>query len=725
MPPRKTTENSDLLPDGSSIFLNRELQSLAFNRRVMEEGQNKTNPLLERVRFLSIAAANVDEFVMVRVAGLRRNVHLKSSKLSDDGRTQEDLLEVVLNDSHDFMDDLQKAWRAVRTELGTQGIEIVSVADLTPVERKWLATKFDLDIFPVLTPLAVDPAHPFPFLPNKELAISLHLRNPETGEEMDAIVPVPSMLERFIRLPSKKTARFIQIERAIVANLMKLFDPYELIDFATFRVLRDSELEIRDDAEDLIQHFETALQRRRRGHAIQLMVNRNITPTLMNFLKKNLNVEDNGVFKVDGLIGLSSVSELLNLDRPDLMFTPYRPRFPERVTDEHGDIFAAMRAKDIVVHHPYESFDVVVRFLEQAARDPNVVAIKQTLYRTSKDSPIVRALIAAAEAGKTVTAMIELKARFDEEANLRWARDLERAGVKVVFGFTDLKTHAKMSLVVRNEGRRKRSYAHFGTGNYHPVTAKVYTDLSLFTCDPDLCADMARIFNYMTGYAVPRDMNGVAIAPLTLRSTLYSLIDNEIAAAKKGRVSGIWIKVNNLIDPDMIRRLYAASRAGVPVELVIRGICTLRPGITGLSENIQVKSVVGRFLEHSRIYCFANGDKLPSRQAKVFISSADLMPRNLDFRIETLVPVINETIHEQILEQVMVANLKDVKQSWIMDDNGKYTREKSKTNDFSVHDYFMTNPSLSGRGEAISIGHDAPPKLAYKRARKSKEPSAS
>jgi len=717
MAPRKTNDLTDSLPDGSSIFLNRELQSLAFNQRVMEEAQNKSNPLLERVKFLSIASANMDEFSMVRVAGLRRQVHMKSIRRSDDGRTATELLDEVLKRSHAFMDDLQKTWRTLRDELKKTDIEILHPDELTRTEKRWLAAKFELDIFPVLTPLAIDPAHPFPFLPNKELAISLHLRNPETGEEMDAVVPVPSMLERFIRLPSKKKARFVQIERAIVANLMDLFAPFELIDFATFRVLRDSELEIRDDAEDLIQHFEQALQRRRRGHVIQLMVNRNISVNHLGFLKKSLNVQDADVFKVDGLIGLSAISELFTLDRPDLMFKPYVPRHPERVEQADGDIFAAIRAKDFVVHHPYESFDVVVKFLEQAAADPDVVAIKQTLYRTSKDSPIVRALISAALAGKSVTAMIELKARFDEEANLRWARDLERAGVKVVFGFTDLKTHAKMSLVVRNEGKRKRSYAHFGTGNYHPVTAKVYTDLSYFTCDPDLCADMTRIFNYMTGYAIPRDMNGVAIAPLNLRSTLYTLIDNEIAAAKKNKPSGIWIKINNLLDPEMIRRLYAASQAGVPIELVIRGICTLRPGISGLSDNIQVKSVVGRFLEHSRIYCFANGDKLPSRKAVVYISSADLMPRNLDFRIETLVPITNETVHEQILEQVMLANLKDVKQSWTMDGDGKYSRERSKADDFNVHDYFMTNPSLSGRGAAITVSHDAPPKLAFKRQR--------
>ncbi len=691
-------------------YLNRELASLAFNRRVLEEAQNKANPLFERVRFLSIAASNIDEFYMVRVASLRNQKQLLPEKRSNDGHTAEEQLGAILKQAHKLMDDLQKTWRDLRRDLRTKAkIEIVLPDDLTMSEKRWLRKKFELDIFPILTPIAVDPAHPFPFLPNKEMAVDLHLVNPKTGEEMEALIPIPAMLERFIRLPGKKVARYVQLERAVVYNLMRLFDPYELKDFASFRVLRDSELEIHDEASDILRTFETALQKRRRGHVIQLMVNKAISAPARKFLQKELNVADSDVFTVDGVIGLSAISELIADDRPELLYKPYIPRFPERLKEAGGNCFAAISKKDMVIHHPYETFDVVVHFLQQAARDPDVVAIKQTLYRTSKDSPIIKALVEAAEAGKSVTAMVELKARFDEEANVRWARDLERAGAKVVFGFTDLKTHAKMSLVIRREGRRQKSYAHFGTGNYHPGTSKVYTDLSFFTCDPELCTDMAKIFNYMTGYAVPQAMNGVALAPINMRSTLYRLIDTEIANAKAGKPSGIWIKLNNLVDREMIDKFYEASQAGVPVDLVVRGICCLKPQVPGLSENIWVKSIVGRFLEHARIYCFANGEAMPSRAAKIYISSADLMTRNLDFRIETFVPITNETVHKQILDQIMVANLNDVRQSWIMQQDGSYRRLPSTRRSFSAHEYFMTNPSLSGRGS--SLLEKQPPRL--------------
>lgn len=713
----KSKPASDLL-QSSARFLNRELSALAFHARVLEEAQNPQIPLLERARFLSIAANNIDEFWMVRVAALK-NQHMQDPHyLSYDGQTPEAQLKAIVARTHIMMDDMQATWRQLRALMKQKNIEILLPDELTPSEQRWLSKKFDLDIFPVLTPLAIDPAHPFPFLPNKELAISLHLRDPNTGEEMDAILPLPSMLERFIRLPSRKAARYVQLERAVVANLMNLFAPFELLDFATFRVLRDSEMEIQDDADDLMRTFETALQRRRRGHAIQLMVNKKISAYNLAFLKKELKVSESDIFKVDGLIGLGAIAELITNEQPELLFKPYVPRFPERVEEADGDIFSAIRQKDMIIHHPYESFDVVVKFLQQAAHDPDVVAIKQTLYRTSKDSPIVKALIEAAEAGKSVTAMIELKARFDEEANLRWARDLERAGVKVVFGFVDLKTHAKMSLVVRKEGKRKRSYAHFGTGNYHPITARIYTDLSFFTCDPGLCTDMTKIFNYMTGYAVPQSMNGVVIAPLALRSTLEALIDAEIKNAKRGKPAGIWFKLNNLVDDRMIDKLYAASQAGVQIELVVRGICALRPGVPGLSENIRVKSIVGRFLEHSRIYVFANGGDLPSPTARVFIASADLMTRNLDFRIETFVPIENPTVHAQILDQIMVANLKDVVSSWDMDSAGAYHRRKAGKTAFCAHHYFMQNPSLSGRGSALLHAYEMPPKLTLPRARK-------
>lgn len=706
--PRKTND-----PAPKHRYLNRELSSLAFNRRVLELAKTKTLPLLERVRFLSIAASNLDEFYMVRVAALKNQTYDTPDKKGIDGRLAVEQLPLIVEETHALMDDMQACWRGLERELAKHKIELLHPESLSKRERQWLHKKFELDIFPVLTPLAIDPAHPFPFIPSREMAIYMHLQHPKTGEEMDALLPLPTGLDRFIRLPDKKNGvvRYVRLQRAILDNLKNLFAPYVLKDYATFRVLRDSEIDFGDDAEDLLQNFESALKQRRRGDVIQLLANKKfISPKALAFLKKHLDVEDDGIFLIDGVVGLGAVAEFVagHTDK-NLYFEPYQPRKPERVLDAGGDIFAAIASKDMIIHHPYESFDVVVNFLQQAAKDPDVVAIKQTLYRTSKDSPIIKALVQAAEAGKSVTVMVELKARFDEEANMKWARDLERAGAKVVFGYVDLKTHAKMSLVVRNEGKRKTSYAHFGTGNYHPDTAKFYTDLSFFTCDPDLCGDMARLFNYMTSYTLPEGMKKLYFAPLTLRSGLYDLIQGEIVNAKAGKPSGIWMKMNSLVDAGMIDRLYEASQAGVPVQLVVRGLCALKPGVKGLSETIQIKSIVGRYLEHARIYCFGNGAALPSAYAKVFISSADLMTRNLDHRIETLVPVENKTARAQVLDQIMVANLKDVKSSWLMQSDGKYIPFK-KTGGFSAHDYFMQNPSLSGRGSAVLKGK-MPPEL--------------
>jgi polyphosphate kinase len=694
-------------------YFNRELSWLEFNRRVLEEASNAAHPLLERLRFLSISGANLDEFFMVRVAGLKGQLTQDVDLQSADGRTVAQQLAAIGTASDALMLEQQRVWQALRNQLAAVDITVLDADGLDQPSEEWLRAHFLSQVFPVLTPQALDPAHPFPFIPNRGLCLFFDLTRLSDGEKVQELVILPNTLPRFVRLPGEAGC-YIALETLIRRYSGILFPGFTVEGSVLFRILRDSDIELEEEAEDLVRYYRSAIKRRRRGRVIRLEIERGASPAVEDLLQSMMQGHDAMTVDINSFIGITDLALLVDEDRPDLKFIPFSPRFPERIREYGGDCFAAIKAKDIVVHHPYESFDVVVAFLNQAAADPDVVAIKQTLYRAGKQSAVIRALIDAAEAGKSVTAVVELKARFDEEQNLLWASALERAGVQVVYGFIDWKTHAKISMVVRREGEQFRTYCHFGTGNYHPVTARIYTDLSFFTADPRAGQDAAAIFNYITGYVEPPNMQLIAMSPLHLRDRLTALIDAETEFARAGKPASIWAKMNSLVDPALIEKLYAASNAGVQIELIIRGICCLRPGVPGMSENIRVKSVIGRFLEHSRICAFGNGRALPNDKAKLFISSADWMPRNFDRRVEYMLPIENPTVHDQILDQVLVANLIDNEQSWELDSDGNYHRLKPDGRPFNLHTYFMTNPSLSGRGAALRKS-EAVPKLTLRR----------
>ena len=687
-----------ILPAANSDnrYFNRELSWLAFNERVLALAEDRTLPLAERLRFVSISADNLHEFFMVRIAGLRQLHQRGVHRVPVEDTEIEMLLSLLHQRSSALMDKQNRLLAALITAFRAENIFILDEAPNDSEDLEWLEMHFITNILPLLTPTTLDPAHPFPFFHNQGKGMLFELADTHK-KRVHGVILLPENLGRFVKLPGNNL-RFVLVEAVIKAFIGKIYTKHVLKSSSVFSIIRDSEIEIDDEANDLINEFETALRARKRGSVVLMTLTSDASASTLKLLCQAMAIGKDRCFGSDGPVSLNNFAELISYMPKHLLYPTFNPRIPQRIRDFDGDCFAAIRNKDFVVHHPYESFEVVVRFLQQAARDPDVLAIRQTLYRTTPDSPIVRTLIEAAESGKSVTAVIELKARFDEKNNILLARDLERAGVHIAYGLTDLKIHAKMSAVVRRESGRLVTYTHLGTGNYHSITAKVYTDLSYFTCDRDVGRDVYEVFKYLTSHVHPEKLKKSFISPHQSMPRLSNLIDAEIVAAGEGKPSGIWVKCNAIVDRNLIDKLYEASCAGVKIEIIARGICCLRPGIKGLSENITVKSIVGRYLEHGRVYAFANGGKFGSSKNLVFMSSADLMPRNLLRRVEMFVQLENPTVRKQVINQILTALLQDEKNSWFLMPDGSYRHPETGPDSFSAHDYFIANPSLSGAG---------------------------
>jgi polyphosphate kinase len=664
-------------PMPAGRFLDRELSWLAFNERVLALAKDDGLPLLERTRFLAIFASNLDEFFMVRVAGLKRRIATGLAVTAASGLEPRQVLDRISEKAHELQEDHSFTYRdVVAPALAEAGIALVHWGALAENEQDRLHAFFRDQVFPVLTPLAVDPAHPFPYISGLSLNLAVILRNPVTDKEHFARVKVPPLLPRFVPVGADDDhqARFVPLEDVIAVHLEQLFPGMEVLQHHTFRVTRNEDLEVEeDDAENLLQALEKELLRRRFGPPVRLELAENVDDHVRDLLVRELGVSEAEVYSVPEPLDLRGLNLVADLDLPDLHYPKFVPKthrhLNEVETAKPSDVFAAIRVRDVLLHHPYDSFSTSVQtFLEQAAADPKVLAIKQTLYRTSGDSPIVDALIDAAEAGKQVLALVEIKARFDEQANITWARKLEQAGVHVVYGIVGLKTHAKLSLVVRQEAEGLRRYCHVGTGNYNPKTARLYEDLGLLTCDPQVGEDLTRLFNQLSGYAPKTAYRRLLVAPRSLRSGLVDRVHREIANHREGRPAGIRFKMNSIVDEVLIDALYRASQAGVPVDVVVRGICAIRPGVPGLSENIRVRSILGRFLEHSRIFWFAGGG-----EPIVYIGSADMMHRNLDRRVEALVR-IKDPSHLAELDELLTLSMDPQTISWHLDSAGSWTR---------------------------------------------------